>query len=287
MRQIGFAFSTIYPLCVGLTKMSICQTYLRIFPSQTSYAFSHATTAFVGVYTLICLILLLTQCHPIKAYWVKNIKIHCVDMHTNMIAIGAINTVTDFLVYLWPARYLWRIRLPLKQRVGLVFVFTCGLVVCVAGVLRLIYLDWYFTRIDLFWDAALTTSVGIVEVNIGVVCGCLPCMKPLLIRVLPSLFSSHGRASQATHTVPKLGNIIAFRDMSTRQAGASTLVLREDTWLEEIEEGGHNERSSMRSPSRPSSGHQARMNMGVRRKDSSTVFKNGTVVDQTITVVRV
>ena len=265
--------------------MSICQTYLRIFPSQTSYAFSHATTAFVGVYTLICVILLFTQCRPIKAYWVKDIEIHCVDMQANMIAIGAINTITDFLVYLWPARYLWRIRLPLKQRVGLVFVFTCGLIVCVAGVLRLIYLNQYFTRTDLFWDAALTTSVGIVEVNIGIVCGCLPCWKPLLVKFLPSIFSSQGRTSQKTHSGPKLGNPIAFRDMSARQADGSTSALHEETWLDDIEDV-HSEVSSSQSPSRPSSGHQLRDITGVRRRDDKTISKNGIVVDQMITVER-
>ena len=266
--------------------MSLCQTYLRIFPSQTSHIFSHATTVFVGAYTLTCLVLLFTQCHPLKGYWDKDIKIHCVDMHINMMAIGAINTTTDFLVYLWPARYLWRIRLPLKQRVGLVFVFTCGLIVCVAGVFRLVFLNRYFTNVDLLWDAALTTSVGIVEVNVGIVCGCLPCIKPLLNRVLPSVFSTHGRTSDAEHLTPRLGDIIAFQNRShhQREKDGSTSALR-GAWLDDVEEEEGNEGASVnvRYSFRPSSKHGGRI-VQVRRRDSSPLPKNGIVIERTVGV---
>jgi hypothetical protein len=113
----------VYALCVGLTKISICQTYLLIVPSTTSRIFSYSMTALVTAYTIICVILMLSQCRPLVDYWDEDAEIHCVDMRANMITIGAINTATDFLVYLWPARYLRRIQLPLEQRLGLVFVF--------------------------------------------------------------------------------------------------------------------------------------------------------------------
>ncbi|KAJ4287362.1 hypothetical protein N0V90_012760 [Kalmusia sp. IMI 367209] len=247
--KIGFAIQIVYPICVGLTKMSVCQTYLRIFPSETSRKFSHSMTAFVAAYTVTCLILMFSQCHPLKGYWDEDVEIKCVDMHANMIAIGAINTITDFLVYLWPARYLWRIQLPLKQRIGLVFVFTCGLVVCVAGVFRMVYLNRYFTNIDLFWDAALTTSLAIVETNIGIVCGCLPCVKPVLRKFMPSLFSTSGRTSKTTHTGPTIGESYRFRDMSAHaDKGGSTSALREER-LEDVTElsDGMSTHSSMKA----------------------------------------
>ncbi|KAF1969850.1 hypothetical protein BU23DRAFT_475610 [Bimuria novae-zelandiae CBS 107.79] len=281
--KIGFYFSLVYPLCVGLTKMSICQTYLRIFPSQTSHKFSHSMTAFVAAYMLTCVILLFTQCRPLEGYWRKDVEIHCVNMHENMIAIGAINTLTDFIVYLWPAQYLWRIQLPLKQRMGLVFVFTCGLVVCIAGVSRLVYLNRYFTNIDLLWDAAATTSVAIVEVNIGIVCGCLPCVKPLLSRLLPSMFNSHRRTSRNTIISPTFAKSYRFRDMSARQVNKSSSVsaLRERT-LEDLEEE-NNDRASAHS-TRLVLDYEGRGRVEVGQKDSSRMPVNGIVVDQTVSV---
>lgn len=266
--------------------MSICQTYLRIFPSEASRTFSHGMTAFVAAYTITCIFLMLFQCRPIQGYWQDNLEQKCVDMHANMISIGAINTVTDFLVYLWPAKYLWRIQLPLRQRIGLVFVFTCGLVVCIAGVIRLVYLNRYFTNIDLFWDAALTTSISIVEVNIGIVCGCLPCVKPLLTKLLPSIFNTGGRTSRTTRSGPTSvvqGPSYRFRDLSTKYAdkGGSTSALREER-LENVDE--ESDGNSTHSSTKPVLEYQAGAETGVR--DKSTLPARGIVVDQTVSVER-
>jgi hypothetical protein len=237
-------------------------------------------SAFVAAYTLTCVVLMLTQCYPLVGYWDKEVKIHCVDMRANMITIGAINTATDFLVYLWPARYLWRIQLPLKQRLGLVFVFTCGLIVCVAGVFRMIYLQRYFTNIDLLWDAALTTSLAIVEVNIGIVCGCLPCVKPFLARLLPSLFASTRRAGKTGQSYP-------FKDISAQLAdkGGSTSVLREENIGEIIEES-ESDGGSTNSSTNPVLICDERGQVRPAKRNSNVLSKNEIMVNRTVTVER-
>lgn len=244
-------------------------------------------TVFVAAYTVTCLILVLTQCHPLVGYWDKNVTIHCVDMKANMITIGAINTATDFLIYLLPARYLWRIQLPLKQRIGLVFVFTCGVVVCVAGVFRMVYLQRYFTNIDLLWDAALTTSMGIVEVNIGVVCGCLPCVKPLLVKLMPSLFGSTGRTSGKTRSGPTEGHSYQFKDMSAHHGdkAGSTSGLREDQ-IQEILDDSESDGTSTHSSMKPVLEQDRSGNAESRNRDANALPKNGIIVDRTVTVER-
>jgi hypothetical protein len=37
-----------------------------------------------------------------------------------------LNSTSDFLIFLWPIRTLWTVRVPLKQRLGLVFIFSVG-----------------------------------------------------------------------------------------------------------------------------------------------------------------
>ena len=51
-------------------------------------------------------------------------------------------------VHRWPAKPLWSLQLPIKQKLGLIFLFSVGLLVCVAGILRMYYLEVYFKSHD-------------------------------------------------------------------------------------------------------------------------------------------
>jgi hypothetical protein len=50
----------------------------------------------------------------------------CMDREALTIATQAVNSISDFLIFLWPARTLWNVRLPTAQRFGLIFVFSIG-----------------------------------------------------------------------------------------------------------------------------------------------------------------
>lgn len=95
-----------------------------------------------------CLFLSLFQCRPIKSYWDLSVKQECINMRATLVAIAALNSFSDFAVYLYPAKPLWSLHLPVKQRLGLIFLFSVGLLVCVAGVLRMYYLEVFFDSYD-------------------------------------------------------------------------------------------------------------------------------------------
>jgi len=48
----------------------------------------------------------------------------------------------------YPAKPLWSLHLPIKQRVGLICLFSIGLFVCIAGILRIYYLEKFFATFD-------------------------------------------------------------------------------------------------------------------------------------------
>lgn len=50
----------------------------------------------------------------------------CIDSEKFFIAAAAINSITDFMVYLWPIHYLWRVKLSLAKRIGLIICFGVG-----------------------------------------------------------------------------------------------------------------------------------------------------------------
>jgi hypothetical protein len=63
--------------------------------------------------------------------------------------------------------------------------------VCVAGALRLYYSIITDKSSDTPWEGFYLWTWESVEVNLGIVCASAPCLKSLITRIVPKLFSSH------------------------------------------------------------------------------------------------
>jgi hypothetical protein len=108
-------------------------------------------------------------------------------------ALAALNSLTDFAVYLWPARALWKVQLPLRQRLGLIVTFGCGSIVCVAGILRIYYLDQLQHATEQMYVGGIVGIIATVESNVGVLCCCLHGIRPLLASLFPRIFKTTSR----------------------------------------------------------------------------------------------
>jgi len=58
---MGYAADILFPIATGLTKISLCLTYLKLFPSRTNKIFCYFLSTFVTLYTLTCLLLMFFQ----------------------------------------------------------------------------------------------------------------------------------------------------------------------------------------------------------------------------------
>lgn len=66
---------------------------------------------------------------PINSYWDLTIKDKkCYNQELASQVTSVLNSVSDFAVFLWPAPNIWRIQLPVQQRIALMFVFCLGVV---------------------------------------------------------------------------------------------------------------------------------------------------------------
>lgn len=111
------------------TKISICLTYLRLFPSKTNKWFNYSAIVVLICWGIACplgmippeyasinqalthIIVMLFMCWPISDQW-NVFKAHknCIDIQAFFIASAAINAATDCAVYLWPIHYLMGVR---------------------------------------------------------------------------------------------------------------------------------------------------------------------------------
>jgi hypothetical protein len=94
-----------------------------------------------------------------------------------------VTVITDFLVYVLPMPTLWQVQLPLMQRISLMILFGFGSIVVVAGCMRA-YWVWFveYQTYDVTWYGFYLWIWAAVEANLGVICGCIPVLKPLVWR---------------------------------------------------------------------------------------------------------
>ncbi|KAF9632401.1 putative integral membrane protein [Lasiodiplodia theobromae] len=193
--KINVMFEILYPFGVALTKISICLNYLRIFPLQTfNECFCKVAMVFTACWCISTIIPQIDQyveCPPVSNTRERiRVNSDCINQQAFLISTAALNSFSDLCIFLWPARYIWGMHVPKEQRWGLIGLFCVGVIICIAGVLRMWFFTVWFRSHDPYWDGVWNYIILAVETNAGFICACLPCCKPLLVRLFPSVFSN-------------------------------------------------------------------------------------------------
>lgn len=255
----------------SLTKISVCLTYLRIFPSRTSKLFCYSAIPYEIGWGLATFFAYLFQCVPIQSYWfpTQYPNRRCVDQAVLLYATAALNNLSDFLIPPRPIRDLWKVRLPFKQRIGLIIMFTIGVLVCVAGICRICYLTIFFNSYDIFYNAATVYVINAIETDFAIICGCLPSCKPLMVRWFPRLFGSN---SETTHPSTRKGRSLPPNSQSFPFQELQGGILKEDAFRVEYSDGADRKRfetENNTSNAAPAAGEDAESEEGsISHEDS-------------------
>lgn len=206
------------------TKSSILIFYLRL-SRNTQQVLRIASWAVLGVVNVAGVVLTLLnifQCRPIQAAFDRyQGEVQCVPLLTEFICSAPVNVVTDLAILALPLPVLTGMRLPFRQKLILVFTFTLGIFVTVVDVVRIYYLQQAITDVspgtssnpeatfgdtaEFAWNASLSLMWSAVEVNVGITCACIPILKPLIVRILPTMLidpSGTSRGSDSTIRQP-------------------------------------------------------------------------------------
>ncbi|KAH7368699.1 hypothetical protein B0T11DRAFT_277500 [Plectosphaerella cucumerina] len=233
-RQISIAAQTLFLIASGLVKLSILASYLRIAPIGSWFRrLTWATLGLVVSLVIVFLIVLWTQCIPIQYYW----RVHpdsvtkCIAEWPPLAGQTISTIVADTIVYLLPLPTLWRLRLPLFQRISLMVLFSMGVVVVAAACARTYWAYHVTTQtFDVTWEGFELWIWTAVEVSLGIICGCVPVLR----RLLPAKLSGSSYGNTARETAPGNGPrpppTIGSGSTRKQQAGATTTVaMRDDT----------------------------------------------------------
>ncbi|KAL2157667.1 hypothetical protein VTH06DRAFT_5150 [Thermothelomyces fergusii] len=219
LRMCEYVFSILYNPSLMATKTSILILYLRLSKNTQPVLRlgSWVTLAVVILAGVVLTFLNIFQCRPIAAAWDVNVaSARCIPLLTEFICTAPINVTTDLAILALPIPVLTGMHLPQRQKTILVLTFGLGIFVTVVDVVRIYYLQQAIEQApttssadpmamlgqstDFSWNASLSLMWSAVEVNVGIICACIPTLKPLFKRILPSVLV-HADASPRSQTM--------------------------------------------------------------------------------------
>lgn len=228
-------------------KTSILVFYLSL--SKTNQTFRWATIATLCVVNaagLALTIVTIVQCNPVSAAyaWPQNTTAKCTDIITIYLSSAPANIITDLAILFLPMPILTSMRLPRKQKTILVVTFGFGIFVAVVDIVRIAYLQSAYTyrlnqiahnyattgrasdATDFSWYASFSFMWSAVEVNLGIMCACVPALKPLVSRFMPLMLRDEGDVTEKHSSIDQPGGTV---QMSQRHRVPSMTV---PAWLE-------------------------------------------------------
>lgn len=209
-RQISIVGQTLFVFASGLSKLSILTSYLRIAPlGSTFQRVTQVTIGAVLALIIIFLMVLWTQCIPIWHYWdLTVLDRNCMAEWPPLAGQTITTVITDIIVYLLPMPTLFRLRLPVLQRIVLIILFSLGTGVVVAGIMRT-WWTYYVEEMtyDVTWDGFELWIWTALEANLAIICGCVPVLR----RLLPSMTENADSSAADSTSPPTIGSAEKWR----------------------------------------------------------------------------
>ncbi|KAL8979692.1 MAG: hypothetical protein Q9205_005040 [Flavoplaca limonia] len=185
------------------TKTSICFFYLTLAKNQQIFKWATiATLAVVNVAGLALTLLNIFQCRPVDGAFRDTVpeNVKCLDIIALYLSSAPINIITDLALLILPMPILTAMRLPRNEKLILIVTFSFGAFVTAVDVVRIAYLqNASLSRVehtsgssianqrDFSWIASLSFMWSAVEVDVGIICACVPGVKPLAAKLFPKL----------------------------------------------------------------------------------------------------
>ncbi|KAF2676292.1 hypothetical protein K458DRAFT_351886 [Lentithecium fluviatile CBS 122367] len=126
----------------------------------------------------------------------------CIDKKQFYLGASTPNVITDVILVIMPIPYVWRLHAPIAQRVVLAGIFALGAFVSIVSIVRLsVLLETASGVMDLTYTFKDVYLWSLVEINVGLICVCLPSLRPMIrIMGLSRIFSFSSRSRPSANT---------------------------------------------------------------------------------------
>ncbi|KAI9678740.1 MAG: hypothetical protein M1817_005797 [Caeruleum heppii] len=196
----------LYTIALSLVKLALLLLYLRIFKiSRVMRWVIYGVIAFVVGYTTGGVLALIFACNPVKKNWDWTVTegVCTVGAFPLGTALNILNIITDIATLVVPFPMVWSLQLSLKQKIGVLAMFATGTLVCVATLVRVILFQQLKTNPDLTWAVYRIIWPSVFELTVGLICACLPSLRPFSRAAAPWIRTHTSFASSLTSKFSK------------------------------------------------------------------------------------
>ncbi|KAJ5175888.1 uncharacterized protein N7482_001765, partial [Penicillium canariense] len=196
------AFAVMYKIQISLAKISVCLFLLRIFQTRSFRYLAYALIAVNAAIGIIWAFVDSFRCVPTRLMWTgwtNEESGKCINFIVSILINCLVNIFVDSVLILMPVWEVAKLQLPLRKKLAVALMFAVGSVLTIIAVIRVV----------VFWNHrwGINQTLGlyplihwsIIEVQISVMCACLPASRALIGRWFPGLVGS-ARRTYASHT---------------------------------------------------------------------------------------
>lgn len=196
--KIMYAAILLYIFTCLFVKVSIVLFYRRLGHEKK---YVRAVWFLIILNILVCITMSLPaafSCRPVAFFWDTSLDGKCIEQQKLYTVNSALNVFLDFSILLLPIPIVWKAQMPLKRRLMIIALFGLGGLyvasmtpfnssadrrvscsVCIASLIRVTKLFGPASAQDITWAAVDSHTWSMIEVNAGIIAGCVPTLKPL------------------------------------------------------------------------------------------------------------
>ncbi|KAJ5642810.1 hypothetical protein N7490_006810 [Penicillium lividum] len=181
--------SMFYLACLGFIKTSVLLFYTRLGDrnlTRMSWIMIGVIICQAGSFVLVAAF----QCTPVSKAWTGGDG-KCVNINIFYLCNAALNILTDLLTYTLPVGVIFKLQMPQKQKIALVFILCLGLFACVSSIVRITYIPAMLKSSDYTYAISGAMYWSVIETNVGILAASIPSFKAIASRFLPRFIGEY------------------------------------------------------------------------------------------------
>lgn len=211
----------LYGVARTVSRVSIMLFYFRIFENTPGRRLRIAVLVLDVLSCSALILLVLFPCRPISHFWDRWDGEHegtCLDFYGEAVGIGIKDIIVDVIIITLPLPWISKLNLNRKKKIMSCILFSVGLCVIIVSAGRIAVVDKFVHSTNPTVDMMDLAILSVVELSLGIICACLPSVKPLLnSQYVPFLKSTRATKDSAT---PKY--YPEFRSGNSGQSGGTS-----------------------------------------------------------------